>query len=234
MKKTLVSAFVIAVSCAAALCQERPRASQEADDFNAGYRIGVKEADDELKGDRATIYEVGLRMEGEFLDQSTGLPCTSLGCGGTNRDAGRVEGHNKRIEQFIADHGLPNNSFKKWEKELFDLKDYIAKRQKSEKPIPLKLGSSAVTSPDGRFRVRIIQSEKKEDGRSEKSLSIAIAPKGATEKLYEVYFPGTVELFWGPRNSNFAVFRIGSAPPPSLEALDLTRGKLLRKELLDH
>jgi hypothetical protein len=83
-------------------------------DYWAGYKAGAAEADNELKGGRASIYVYGLRPESENQDQETGLPYQGIaGCLVDERIVGRAVGHNERIAEYIKEHGLPSNSTKR-------------------------------------------------------------------------------------------------------------------------
>jgi hypothetical protein len=83
-------------------------------DYWAGYKAGAAEADNELKGGRASIYVYGLRPESENQDQETGLPYQGIaGCLVDERIVGRAVGHNERIAEYIKEHGLPSNSSKR-------------------------------------------------------------------------------------------------------------------------
>ena len=96
-------------------------------DYQKGYHAGRAEADEQLIAGKATLYTYGLRRhdEIEFLDRETGLPFEPVaGCVVNETIHGRAAGHNDRIREFIAERGLPRNSFKRWEKDLFDLKGY--------------------------------------------------------------------------------------------------------------
>jgi hypothetical protein len=99
----------------------------------------------------------GLRRGLEFLDRETGLPQQPIaGCVVDNTIIGRAAGHNGRIKEFIAERGLPGNSFKRWEKELFDLKGYYGRRKKTERPIHLAFGGPVAKSPDGKYTLRLV------------------------------------------------------------------------------
>ena len=84
------------------------------------YKHGRLEAEKELKEGRATVYIYGLTSLFENLDQETGLLYSGFGCDVDESIRQRVKGHNDAIEAWIKAHGNPPNSFKPWEKEIFD------------------------------------------------------------------------------------------------------------------
>jgi hypothetical protein len=90
-------------------------------DYGAGYKAGAAEADKDLEEGVVAFYIYGLRRSPEFLDRKTGLPCKVIAaCVVNDTLVGRAAGHNDRINEYIVERGLPSNSFKRWEKELFD------------------------------------------------------------------------------------------------------------------
>src|SRR4029079_8397779 len=58
-----------------------------------------------------------------------------------------------RIEAYIKEHGLPANSFKRWEKELFDLRGFFESQVKVTSPVSLAARGPAAKSPDGGWEV---------------------------------------------------------------------------------
>ena len=130
--------------------------------YGNAYKLGVAEADEELNAGNATIYQYGLvdMMTLELLDRRTGLPLYGIaGCKVDDAIIGRAEGHNHRIDEVIAKRGLPSNSFKPWEKELFDLKGCYQTRSKTEKSFRLALGGPPAKSPDGKCTLRLVKTQ---------------------------------------------------------------------------
>ncbi len=124
------------------------------------YNSGWWEAERELWRGDASIYCGGYRSHfSDFcnLDLETGLPYRDVySCVVQAGDLERVKGHNDRIEQYIRWHGLPTNSLKPWEKQLFHLKHYFDVRTQNVKPIRLLTGGKAAVSPDGRKTFRLV------------------------------------------------------------------------------
>ena len=113
-----------------------------------GYKQGVAEAEKELREGHATLYMSGLQDGLEHLDRETGLPFTIVAaCVVDDQTCGRERGHDARIREHIKVHGLPAGSFKKWEKELFELKEYYNARTQTAKPIPLAPGGPSAFLP---------------------------------------------------------------------------------------
>jgi hypothetical protein len=114
--------------------------------FEAAYKRGEAEADKEWEAGKATLFMCGLPWEfGSLLDEETGLPLKPItGCVVDGETLGRVSGHNQRIRQFIAKGGVPKNTFKGWEKELLDLKNYFRRLIKTQEPFHRRLGTEWV------------------------------------------------------------------------------------------
>ena len=194
---------------------------------------GRAEADSQLKEGTARLYAFGAGMTLERVDRETGLPMEWIGgCAIGPALFGRIAGHNDRIQEHIKAHGLPANSFKGWDKELFDLKGYFARRRQSEEPHRLSPGSPALKSPDGGFTVRPVNSPiVKPDGRREDRLGLVVGGPTAERPVADVFFDeGRSELVWGPKGSGFAVIRCPRSDHDRYMALDLTRGSWLRCE----
>ncbi len=213
-----------------------PRAEMKTtEEYHAAYRKGRAEADRELEQGRATIYTYGLRRDGENLDRKTGLPCQAIaGCvvGSTSR--GRADGHNARIEEHIKAHGLPANSFKRWEKELLDLKGYIAVRLKAGPAVPLKVDGPAAKSPDGKHSVRAAKvTDKWLDGKPYDHV-VLIVDEGRTSErpVALIGLKDEPRLLWGLEGSGFAVVLYQSVLGERAEAIDLNRAWWLRTETL--
>jgi hypothetical protein len=203
--------------------------------YGKGFRIGVAEAVQQLEARQTTIYVYGLRDLGEFLDRRTGLPLEPIaGCVVDNTSLGRANGHNERIKESISKKGLPGNSFKKWEKELFDLRGYYEERSRNEKPFRLTASGPPTKSPDAKYTLYLDKALREErNGTVSEHLSLLIMGSGNDRKRYELFHQGDVDCFWGPKGAAFAVIRINSKTTMKLEALDVSRGKLLRLEYAD-
>ena len=230
MKTWLIGTWFLAILCASAAGQELHAINNE--EYDAAYKTGATEADKELKAGEATLYVFGLRRGREFLDRETGLPCSMIaGCVVDSTICGRGAGHNDRIRKFIAERGLPSNSFRRWEKDLFDLGGYYLKRSKTENPFRLTVGAPAVESLDGGYTLRLVtMSRRFRDGTVWKYSSVVISVAGVEHKEVGFYDSEAVDCFWGPRESGFLVIRCKGEHELEFEALDLKRGKALRAD----
>jgi hypothetical protein len=202
-------------------------------DYQEAYLRGRAEADAQLEQGRATVYLFGSGMMTELTDRRTGLPLQWIGgCAIDAKVVGRMDGHNDRLEEQIRAHGLPANSFKRWENELFDLKTYCAARPGSEGPHPLFAGGPALKSPDGAVAIRPVTTRREgPDGRRGDRLGIVVVGKAPERPAVEVAFDrGRSEVFWGPDGSGFAVIRCRGADRDRYMALDLKGVRWLRFE----
>ncbi len=181
-------------------------------DYGAGYKAGAAEADKDLEEGVAAFYIYGLRRSPEFLDRKTGLPCDVIaGCVVNDTLVGRAAGHNARINEYIVEQGLPSNSFKRWEKELFDLKGYFEKRAKTAKPHRLSLGGPAAISPDGESAIWLVRKGSKErDGTNSDFLRFVVTVGAVDRKPFgSLNGARNIDAIWGPSGSGFAVTRAG-------------------------
>ena len=134
-------------------------------DYAAGYKAGAAEAVKDLEEGVAAFYIYGLRESPEFLYRKTGVPCAVIaGCVVNQTLLGRAVGHDDRINEYILERGPPISSFKRWEKDLFDLKGYFEKRTKTEKPHRLTLNGPAAVSRDGESAIWLVNTRTGLDG----------------------------------------------------------------------
>jgi hypothetical protein len=202
-------------------------------DYGAGYKAGAAEADKDLEEGVAAFYIYGTRESPEFLDRKTGLPCDVIaGCVVNNTILGRAAGYNDRINEYIVERGLPSNSFKRWEKELFDLQGYFEKRAKTAKPHRLTLGGPAAISPDGESAIWLVRKQSKErDGTMSDYLQFVVTVGAVDRKPFGAHDGASnIEVFWGPNGSGFAVIRAQEEKLTVYTAVDVKRGKSLRIE----
>ncbi len=210
-------------------------ASKSSKDFQDAQRKGREEAERELERGRASLYVYGLRRDGSNLDRETGLPYEAIAaCVVDNAILGRADGHNSRIKEHIAAHGLPANSFKRWEKDLFDLKSYTETRLKTEAAILLKVDGPAVKSPDGKHSARVAKvTENWLDGKPYEHVVLIVDEGRASPRPVSlVALKGEPRLLWGPDGSGFAVVLYKSLGQGVAEAIDLHRGWWPRSETL--
>ena len=208
MKIPLICIGAVLLSCSGVLARaDDPKETKE---YRDGYKQGIAEAEKELKEGHPTLYMSGLQMSFEHLDKKTGLRMTPIAaCVVDDRTDGREHGHNKRIMDHIKIHGLPASSFKKWERELFDLRAFFDDQTKTNKPVRLEVGGPKHVSPDGKFTVTPVQSHiEKDDGTSKPVLGIVVTARGQKPMREESIWQGDESDFvWGPEGSRFIVIR---------------------------
>ena len=195
------------------------------------YDSGWWEAERELWRGEATIYgSAGLRR-GDIcdIDQDTGLPVQSPGCQTDVSYDERMKGHNDHIAQYIRWHGLPKNTLKPWEDELFNLARCFDDKSRIDVPSQLYAGGPAMVSPDGRNRVRLVKDAVVKD------LQMVVISAGDNVMAdWNVHTgEGASELQWGPRGSRFAVIRSTTETCERYVAYDLRTGRRLRSESRD-
>ncbi len=196
------------------------------------YASGWWDAECELSQGNATIYGSFGRILDDIccIDQETGLPIAGvLGCVIRHEKVKRVEGHNDHIAQYFRWHGLPKNTLKPWEKELFHLKRFFDDQSRTDGPKRLRIGGPAVVSPDGRNSVRLAAGVKA-DGSPDDSLKVVIAAGNVVLGDWYLFFKGDPDLFWGPVASRLVVIRSVSDKTEHNEAYDPRTGPRLREE----
>ena len=211
-------------------------AFNDAPEYRVAYRAGREEAGVQLEEDGATLYTYGAGMTLERVDRETGLPMEWIGgCAIGPTLFGRIAGHNDRVKEHVKVHGLPAGSFKRWDRELFDLKGYFAHQIESEEPHRLAAGGPPLKSPDGEFTIRpVVSMIVKPDGSREDRVGIAAVGPAPARPVADVFFDeGRSELVWGPKGSGFAVIRCRRSDHDRYMALDLKRGWWLRCESED-
>jgi len=237
MKTCLISVCLLAFPGGSVVSQEPDAPIDESDKkgYAAAYKLGVAEADKELKEGNAMIYAHGLLGEPEFLDRKTGLPYKMIaGCIVNLKILARAAGHNDRIKKYIGERGLPSNSFKRWEKELFDLKGYYETRTETERPHRPSPGGAGVKSSDGKYQIRLVKTQSRDDdGSVSNYASPVVSVDGVDhEPLHSLPYGGNLDFFWGPNDSGFAVIHCKGKEDSAFMAVDLKRGRWLRQEWL--
>jgi hypothetical protein len=208
--------------------------ARKSGEYQAAYKQGREEADRELRDHEVTIYFWGLPESlFDHLDKETGLPYCWFGCKGDDKLEGRVDGHNDRITEHIKANGLPKESFKPWEKELFGLQDYFESRRKHEKPEILAADGPALKSPDGTCSLKPVVKQNTNEGLVVKTLALEVS--GNAQKPREIWLFANAdvktELFWGPKGSGFAVVASHLSGCQTYMAINLRRARWLRIEM---
>jgi hypothetical protein len=197
------------------------------------YSAGWWEAEQELWQTSATIYQLGGYRLGDIcsVDQETGLPVARItGCMVEVGDEERLKGHNDHIDQYIHWHGLPSNTLKPWEQELFHLKRWFDDQSRNDRPKRLVGGTTAVIAPDGIHGVRPVQ-DVDLDGSPSEGLKIIVACKGVVvNQRYARVSKGESELLWGPKNAPFFVIRSVTQDCEEYCAFDSRTGRHLNTE----
>jgi hypothetical protein len=202
------------------------------------YAEGWWLAEHELRRGEASIYAIaGRELDDEVgIDRETGLHVTWFHtgfCALGNRDQGvheRVQGHNDHVRQYILFHGLPPNSLKQWEPELFALRDFFDARSQQNSPVPLLASGTVIVSPDGKNSVRPV-ARLDDRGVPDGPLWVVIGDRTSTlGECCVRSLKGKSDLLWGPRNSRFAVIRSTSQFGEKYSAIDLRTGRILRQE----
>lgn len=198
------------------------------------YVAGWWDAECELWRGDASINSVGgcdLLRDICNIDRDTGLPfCRSGGCVIREGDLERMQGHNDHIEQYIRWHGLPRNTFKPWEDELFHLKQCFDHLSRADAPKRLYAGGPPMVSPDGMQSVQPV-AVVKEDGSQGDSLKVVIASANVTlNDSYVRFGKEDSDLMWGPDGSRFVLIRSIFESTERYSAFDLVTGRLLRAE----
>jgi hypothetical protein len=163
------------------------------------------------------LYAYGRRDPGAGLDRETGLPILVIaGCFVDEETLGRAHGHDERVREHIAAHGLPPSSRKAFEADLFDLRGYLSRAAPDLRD--LEMNGSWSISHDGRLRVRVFRT----DGESASIRAASVVEGGPAELLLGGILPrgfrdqGLV-FAPGPRGSDTLVVRGQVAPKGSRE-----------------
>jgi hypothetical protein len=162
------------------------------------------------------------------VDRKTGLPIRTVdtcGCVVRESEVRRAQGHNDHVEQYIRWNGLPRNSLKPWEQELFHLAEYFDDWARIGPPFHLAEGGPANVSPDGKSSVRPAAVA------NSGGLDVFIfAENNRVSAQSIVCEDGKCELVWGPGGSRFVIFRSFYDDRVHFAAYDLKTGQHLRDE----
>jgi hypothetical protein len=200
------------------------------------YAAGWWDAECELwRGDATITWGGGLVM-GDIcnIDLETGLPTRMRsGCVSRRGDSEWVKGHNDRIAQHIRWHGLPKNTLKPWEQDLFNLHRYFDDRSGTDVPSRLLAGGPAAVSPDGRNSVQLVAGVKDDGSQGDWLWVIITAGNVVLNKGFVRPDKCDSDLLWGPEGSRFAVIRSVYEKRAHYAAYDLRTGRHLRDESWD-
>jgi hypothetical protein len=141
-----------------------------------------------------------------------------------------VQGHNDRVAQYIRWHGLPRNTLKPWEKELFNPRGFFNEQSRIDAPKRLLASGPPVVSPDARNSVRPV-ARANDQGIPDGPLSVVITEGNVRRgEWYVRLLKGESDLLWGPEGSRLAVIRSTSEFGEKYSAFDLRTGRHLRDE----
>lgn len=208
-------------------------------EYREAYLKGGDEAARELEEGRAVLYDYGLLRES--LDRETGLPFEAIaGCDVRDDALGRAAGHNDRIREFIREHGYPGGSYKRWEKELFDLRGALAARASAGRTARLSVEDPPATSPGGRSTLELRRDETIDRRTAAPSTTSEIrATTGGVARTIPLPRPlheaRSLDVAWGEEGSDVAFLRCDpspgdAAPRRRFAALDVRTGRWLRFE----
>lgn len=94
--------------------------------YYAGYIEGISRAKREIATGNTTLYSYGNADFFTSVDKETGLPFLTLGpCNADDATIGMVQGHNDTVRRIISVEGIPDWSYKQWEKHLFNIASYF-------------------------------------------------------------------------------------------------------------
>ncbi len=200
------------------------------------YLKGWWEAECELWRGNVTIYSGGRidlfpLTDTCHIDENTGLLLHwAYGCRPDQCDLELVKGHNDRVAQYIRWHGLPRNTLKPWEKELFHLKPFFDNRSPPDSLARLVANGPRLVSPDGRNSVRLVARLNADGSMRDREKVVIAAGNVALDDWYERFGRGESHLLWGPEGSRLAAIRSTSGAEEHYEAYDLRTGRFLREE----
>jgi hypothetical protein len=224
----------LVVSCFIALSQIGPASNgsavppeaQRKARFAAAYLEGRAEAEEQLRRNEAVLYVHGMRAPGNNLDRETGLPKVQIaGCVVDDSILGRADGHNDLIREQIQRNGPPACSFKRWERELFDLKSFF----EGSPAVEAAIGDRPRWSPDGKYAMQLVL-QPEADGKKRSVWKVLERDGGPPRIVTPLGDHDRPILVWGPRGSGFTAFRHEDPDGPSYWALDLRTGRCLRYE----
>jgi hypothetical protein len=202
--------------------------------YEAAVEKGRARAEAEIGDGEVTVfgYSGGIKSFFELLDRETGLPKVGFADEITDELSGLIDGHNARIEEYTKAHGPPPHSFKRFEKELFGLREYFEARCDREKPLRLEPDGPVAMSPIAGYGINLVKKVRRNhEGRMVSPLYVSVSRPDRKERQFPLLMSDG-ELFWGPEGSGFAVIRGASREGGFKEylAIDLWRGRVLRLE----
>jgi hypothetical protein len=206
--------------------------------YPAGYMEGVAKARNDLAHGTAVNLFFGLPQWNEMLDRETGLQNQTTGCIVDERIMGYVAAYRKTVSDYIAEHGLPLNSRKKWESILFNLRRYYRDRAAGAQPAILEVDHS-VSSPNGQATISLRINPASPDIPS--AYLVGTLRRGTEEPVEWSAYPmgpenRRLELLWGPDGADFALLHgmVSGTDGKAYDlygALDLRTGTWLRYEV---
>ena len=170
----------------------------------------------------------------EEIDRETGLyfePIPPVGDYDYIIHDKRVQSHNETIKKYIKDNGIPKNSFKPWEKQLFNLRAFYEAQSQINQAIHLDLGGAEVVSPEGKYGLKLeMRTMKTQPATNQICLTSINSNK---EEASMIVNQPQINLVWGPPGSWFMVFerrRLQNGATKDYVAYDLRNQRVIRYE----
>ena len=207
----------------------------------AAFAQGRAEAKAEWQTNTATLYRYGLPAAEGNLDRETGLSFTAIaGCIVNDAIQQRAAGHNQRIKELIAQHGLPSYSRKRWVDDLDAPERWFARPRPQTPPTVLTVNASPATNQPCSLRLVGIPTG---DPDGKLSLKLQLEVGGRRRDLafpLGHYAARSTELLWGPPGADVAFLRWSDFEKPFFAdirevfvVLDLRNGEWLRVRIIN-
>lgn len=207
----------------------------------AAFVRGRAEADAEWRTNAATFFRYGLPASDGNLDRETGLSFTTIaGCLVDDAIQQRAAGHNQRIKELIAQHGLPSYSRKRWVDDLDAPERWFVRPRKQTPPTVLTVNGSPATNQPCSLRLVGIPTG---DPDGKLFLKLQLEASGRRRDLgfpLGHYAARSTELLWGPPGADVAFLRWSDFEKPFFAnirevfgVLDLRNGEWLRVRIIN-
>lgn len=169
------------------------------------YRKGVREATSDLEAGRAVLYEVSGVFDPR-VDAETGLPIYATGDPLDADDMQKcVDGYNDTVHRYIARHGLPPNSKKRWAGTLSRLERYWRRQEAKGAVVRLRLDGPAARSPHEEAGVRWATRRAGTSGEPDRALILSGPDRQTIQFEAGEREDGPLACAWGPKGAAFLV-----------------------------